>query len=69
MKKVRIDSSTISENVKVVLMRFVQTAKQQGYDERYIETVINRIIATDADQIKHLLQQDHEPTASTKAPL
>lgn len=65
MKKVPIDASTISENVRTVLMRFVQRAKQQGYDDAYIEMVINRIIATDADSLKHLLQQGQGQRVST----
>lgn len=46
-------------------MRFVQRAKQQGYDDAYIEMVINRIIATDADSLKHLLQQGQGQRVST----
>lgn len=65
MKKVPIDSSTISENVRAVLMKFVQRAQQQGYDDAYIEMVINRIIATDTDNLKHLLQQGQGQRAST----
>ena len=65
MKKVQIDSSTVSDNVRAVLVRFVQAARQQGYDDAYIETVIYRIVATDATQIKKLLQQETlQPTPS-----
>lgn len=68
MKKVQIDSSKMPDNIKTVLMRFVQTAKRQGYDDKYIETVINRIIATDTDHLKAFLQQDLSQSSSTNYP-
>ena len=68
MKKVQINPSKMPEGIRSVLMRFVQTAKQQGYDDAYIETVINRIIATDTDHLKAILQQDLRPSSSTSHP-
>ena len=68
MKKVQINPSKMPEGIRSVLMRFVQTAKQQGYDDAYIETVINRIIATDAHHLKAILQQDPRPSSSTSHP-
>lgn len=68
MKKVQIDSSPVSDNVRDVLMRFVQTARKQGYDDAYIETVIQRIIATDATQLKKLLHPEISQPASSQAP-
>lgn len=66
MKKVQVDSLTGAENVRAVLMRFVQTAKQQGYDDAYIEMVITKVIATDAEQLKYLLQKGLDQTAPTE---
>lgn len=68
MKKVQINASKMPDNIRSVLMRFVQTAKQQGYDDAYIETVINRIIATDTDHLKTILQQDFRQSSSISHP-